>query len=105
MGRTTNRRSRTTCSMPRASRRPGADTPPRTARGSNSDRRRGESVTRTQSHPALYWVVALLWLVGAVAFAATGQLAALAPPIPQLIVGALTLALILSGAVLPGFRV
>ena len=62
-------------------------------------------MTRTQSHPAVYWVVALLWLVGAVAFAATGQLAALAPPIPQLIVGALTLALILSGAVLKGFRV
>lgn len=60
---------------------------------------------RTQSHPALYVFIALLWFAGAVAFAATGQLAALAPPIPQVIFGSLTLALILSGAVLPGFRV
>ena len=62
-------------------------------------------MTRTQSHPALYWIVALLWLAGAIAFAATGRLAELAPPVPQLIVGALTVALILAGALLPGFRV
>jgi hypothetical protein len=62
-------------------------------------------VPRTQSHPALYLLVAVLWFAGAIAFAATGQLAALAPPVPQAIFGGLTIAVILSGVVFPGFRV
>ena len=60
---------------------------------------------RTQSHPTLYLVVAALWFVGAIALAASGQLAALAPPIPQAIFGGLTAAVILSGVAFPGFRV
>lgn len=60
---------------------------------------------RTQSHPALYLLVAAVWLAGAIAVAASGRAAELAPPAPQLVVAGLTLALVLCGMVVPGFRV
>ena len=48
--------------------------------------------------------VLLLWLLGVTLLGTSGRLAALQPPLPQLLIVALTLALIAAGAVLPGFR-
>ena len=48
--------------------------------------------------------VLLLWLLGVTLLGTSGRLAALEPPLPQLLIVALTLALIAAGAVLPGFR-
>jgi hypothetical protein len=62
-------------------------------------------MTRTPSHPRLYFAVVALWIVAVVAAAATGQLAALPLPVPQAVIAALTVALIVAGAALPGFRV
>ncbi|HUO52106.1 MAG TPA: hypothetical protein VMT93_06290 [Gemmatimonadaceae bacterium] len=60
---------------------------------------------RTESHPRLYLAIIALWFVAAGALAASGFLATLVPPVPQAIIGALTVALILAGTLLPGFRV
>ena len=45
-----------------------------------------------------------VWFVVACAAGASGRVAALAPPLPQVMIGALTLALIASGALHPGLR-
>ena len=59
---------------------------------------------RTESHPRFYLLIGALWIAGALAFAGSGMLAALAPPRPQLVFGATTLVLLLLGAFAPGFR-
>lgn len=51
-----------------------------------------------------YAVAIAAWLVAAVALTASGRLAALQPPGPQVIIAGLTAALLLGGALLPGFR-
>jgi hypothetical protein len=51
-----------------------------------------------------YLLAGLLWLIAAIVLAASGVLLLLHPPVPQLILAGLTLALILAGAFLPGFR-
>jgi hypothetical protein len=52
-----------------------------------------------------YLIVGLLWFVAAAALTASGRLAGLRPPVPQLILVGLTAALLLAGAVVPGFRI
>ena len=61
-------------------------------------------MTRTPSSPRLYLGVGCCWLLVAIGLAATGQVALLRPPAPQLILLGLTLALVAAGAMLPGFR-
>lgn len=46
----------------------------------------------------------LIWFLAALGFAASGRLAQLQPPVPQLIVVGLTLGLIVAGATWPAFR-
>ncbi|MEO8635717.1 MAG: hypothetical protein ABI587_10620 [Gemmatimonadales bacterium] len=60
---------------------------------------------RTPIHSRLYLVVGLCWLLGAIGLAASGQLEQLRPPVPQLVVLGLTIALVAAGATVPGFRV
>ena len=48
--------------------------------------------------------VLLLWLAVVTWLATSGRLSALQPPLPQLLIVALTVALVVAGAVLPGFR-
>lgn len=62
-------------------------------------------MTTTRTHGALYLGVGLAWLVAAIALSATGHVAMLRPPEPQLVLAGLTLLLVLAGAFLPGFRV
>ena len=52
----------------------------------------------------IYPVVGLVWLLIALGLGASGRLAGLHPPVPQLVLLGLTLALVLAGAILPGFR-
>ncbi len=58
----------------------------------------------TPSRSGLISALFLLWLLAAVAFAASGQLARLEPPAPQLLLLALTAALLVAGALWPPFR-
>src|SRR5512143_81633 len=51
-----------------------------------------------------YLVAAFVWLGAALALAASGRLALFRPPVPQLILVGLTVALVLAGSTLPGFR-
>jgi hypothetical protein len=62
-------------------------------------------VTSTPSHPRRYVGLGLLWFVIAVALSASGKLAELHPPVPQLVLVGLTVALIVAGVAVPGFRV
>ena len=62
-------------------------------------------MTRTPSNPRLYVAIGLLWFTAAVALAATGQIAVLGPPAPQLVLLGLTVALVAAGSMIPGFRV
>ncbi len=62
-------------------------------------------MTRTPSRPRLYLGVGCCWLLAAVWLGASGRLALLQPPLPQLILFGLTLALVVAGMTLPGFRV
>lgn len=62
-------------------------------------------MTTTRTHGALYLGVGLAWLGAAIALGATGHVAMLRPPEPQLVLAGLTLLLVLAGAFLPGFRV
>lgn len=59
---------------------------------------------RTSSRPRLYLGVGCCWLLLAIGLAATGQVALLRPPAPQLVLVGLTVALVAAGATLPGFR-
>ena len=59
-------------------------------------------MSQPSSRPFL--TVAGLWLVAACIAGLTGRVAAMVPPLPQVMIGALTLALILSGAFHPGLR-
>ena len=59
---------------------------------------------RTPMHSRLYLAIGLGWLIGAVVLSASGWLATLRPPAPQLIVVGLTVAVIAAGALSPGFR-
>jgi hypothetical protein len=62
-------------------------------------------VTSTPSHPRRYLGLFLVWFLVALALGASGRLLALHPPVPQLVLLGLTLALIVAGATIPGFRV
>ncbi len=62
-------------------------------------------MTTTRTHGALYLGVALAWLAAAILLSATGRVALLRPPEPQLVLAGLTILLVLAGAFLPGFRV
>ena len=61
-------------------------------------------MSRKYPRPSLYAGIALVWLIAATVAAATGRIAALAFPVPQLILAALTLALIASYLGSEGFR-
>lgn len=65
----------------------------------------GAPPTSTPRSGRPYLVAWLLWFVVALVLTASGRLAALRSPGPQLILVGLTVALLLAGAVLPGFRV
>ena len=51
-----------------------------------------------------YLLAGLVWLVAAILLAATGRIARLEPPAPQLVLVALTAGLIIAGVALSGFR-
>jgi hypothetical protein len=51
-----------------------------------------------------YLLAGLIWLAGAVVLGASGRVAELRPPAPQLVLLGLTAGLILGGVALPGFR-
>ncbi len=51
-----------------------------------------------------FLLIGLVWLALVIAAGATGRLAGLAPPGPQLLVIGLTVALVLAGSFVPGFR-
>ncbi len=51
-----------------------------------------------------YLLTALLWLAVAIGLSASGRIAHLRPPTPQLIVASLTIAVTMAGVFLPGFR-
>lgn len=51
-----------------------------------------------------YLLAGFVWLALAIGAGATGRVAALRPPAPQLLLAGLTAALLLAGMILPGFR-
>jgi hypothetical protein len=51
-----------------------------------------------------YLLAGLIWFLAALFFSASGRLSLLRPPAPQLILLGLTVALLVAGTVLPGFR-
>src|SRR5262252_6347906 len=51
-----------------------------------------------------FLIAMLVWLALACAAGASGRIAALAPPLPQVVIAASTLVLVLAGALLPGLR-
>jgi hypothetical protein len=53
---------------------------------------------------SVYPGILALWLLIAIGLGASGRLASLQPPVPQLVLAGLTLLLIIAGALLPGFR-
>jgi hypothetical protein len=59
---------------------------------------------RPPTYSRLYPVLGLCWLLGAIGISASGLLAGLRPPIPQLILLGLTVGLIAAGTTVPGFR-
>ena len=59
-------------------------------------------MSQSSSRPFLTFVG--MWFVAACIAGLTGRVAAMTPPLPQVMIGALTLALILSGAFHPGLR-
>ena len=61
-----------------------------------------QTLSQPSSRPFLTFVG--LWFVAACVAGLTGRVAAMTPPLPQVIIGAMTLALILSGALHPGLR-
>ena len=61
-------------------------------------------MTTESPRGALYPVLGLGWLVLALVLGASGRLAQLHPPVPQLVLLGLTAMLVVAGATLPGFR-
>lgn len=61
-------------------------------------------MTTDSPRGALYPVLGLAWLVVALALGGSGRLTQLHPPVPQLVLLGLTVALVVAGATLPGFR-
>lgn len=57
------------------------------------------------NHSRPYVVAGLLWFLAALTLGASGRLALLRPPAPQLVLLGLTAALLLAGKTRPGFRV
>jgi len=62
-------------------------------------------VTTSQPRSTPYPLIGLVWLVAVIVLGATGQIATLRPPAPQLVLVGLTVALLLAGTLLPGFRI
>jgi hypothetical protein len=62
------------------------------------------SVASTTPPGRRYLLIGLAWLCVAIGAGATGAVAALRPPAPQLVLGGLTVLLLLAGAALPRFR-
>ena len=62
------------------------------------------STGSSQSTGGRYLLVGLIWLLAAIGVAGSGRLSELRPPAPQLGVLGLTVALIVLGIALPGFR-
>lgn len=62
-------------------------------------------MTTNQRRSTPYPLIGLVWLVAIIVLGATGQIATLRPPAPQLVLVGLTVALLLAGALLPGFRI
>jgi hypothetical protein len=58
--------------------------------------------SRPRARP--YLIAGLIWLAAVIGLAGTGRLSQLQPPVPQLVILGLTVALILLGVALPGFR-
>jgi len=61
------------------------------------------ATTERSSRP--YLTGALVWFVGALLFVGSGRLAQLRPPGPQLVLLALTAAVLVAGATITGFRI
>jgi hypothetical protein len=61
-------------------------------------------LARDGSLPRWFAGVLVLWLAAALGFGAAGTIAKLRPPAPQLVLVALTAALLLAGALVPGLR-
>jgi hypothetical protein len=61
-------------------------------------------VNQSPANGRPYLLAGLAWLVIAIGAAASGRVAALRPPAPQLLLGGLTAALLLAGAMRTGFR-
>jgi len=61
------------------------------------------ATTERSSRP--YLIAGALWFVGALLFVGSGRFAALHPPGPQLVLLALTAALLAAGATVTGFRI
>jgi hypothetical protein len=61
-------------------------------------------VSPKQQSSRPYLLAGLVWFLIAVGVSATGRLSLLRPPVPQLILLGLTVALLAAGATLPGFR-
>lgn len=58
----------------------------------------------TSRRTSVYPLVLLGWLLLAIVLGATGQVGRLRPPAPQLVLAGLTIALLLAGWFVPGFR-
>ena len=61
-------------------------------------------MTSTRPRSLRYLLAGLLWFLTALALGASGRLSLLRPPAPQLVLLALTAALLIAGTLLPGFR-
>src|SRR5262249_1797851 len=62
----------------------------------------GEGGRMRRSGPFL--IAMVVWFALACAAGVSGRVAALTPPLPQIVIAAITLALVLAGALLPGLR-
>jgi len=62
-------------------------------------------VATTEHRSRPYLVAGALWFAGALLFVGSGRFAALHPPGPQLVLLALTVALLVAGATVTGFRI
>jgi len=62
-------------------------------------------VATTEHSSRPYLIAGALWFVGALLFVGSGRFAALRPPGPQLVLLGLTVALLVAGATVTGFRI